>query len=101
MRKETKLKFRRQHPLHPYIVDFACVEARLIIELDDASHDTRQAYDAEREKALRKRGWTIMRFTNEEIADNLEGVILTILNQTMAALASPPPAPPVRTGGGQ
>src|ERR1700733_16113524 len=65
LRKETGLKFRRQQPLHPYIADFACMKARLVVELDGPSHDTRLAYDAKRDLDLQKMGWTVIRFTNE------------------------------------
>jgi primosomal protein N' (replication factor Y) len=56
LRKETKLHFRRQHPLPPYIADFACIKAGLIVELDGMSHDARQIYDAKRDAILRDRG---------------------------------------------
>jgi very-short-patch-repair endonuclease len=100
IRKQTKLKFRRQHPLQPYIADFACIEARLIIELDGPSHDRRAVYDAKREIELRSRGWTVLRFSNDQVENNLNGVVLTIANQAKTMLVSPPPTPPVRTGGG-
>jgi very-short-patch-repair endonuclease len=100
MREEAKFKFRRQHPLHPYVADFACVKAKLIIELDGPSHDARQGYDAKREAELRRRDWAILRFTNAEVEKNFDGVILTILKQ-IKMVASPPPTPPVRTGGGR
>jgi len=76
---KQQIKFRRQHPLHPYIADFACPSAKLIIEIDGESHDTRLGYDAERDADLRKRGWTIIRFSNEDVLTNLEGVVETVL----------------------
>src|SRR5262249_54359383 len=79
LRKETGLKFRRQQPLHPYIADFACVKARLVVELDGPSHDTRLAYDAKRDFDLRKMGWVVIRFTNDDVRENLEGVVLTVV----------------------
>jgi very-short-patch-repair endonuclease len=78
--KDKGLKFRRQHPLYPYIADFACIEARLIIELDGQSHDTQLAYDAKREAVLRSRGWKVIRFSNDDVLNNLEGVVFTIIN---------------------
>ena len=92
LRDETGLRFRRQHPLHPYIADFACTKARLIIELDGASHDVRYVYDAKRDADLRSRGWIIMRFNNEDVEKNLEGVVLTILERTRE-LYRPTPNP--------
>jgi very-short-patch-repair endonuclease len=79
LRVETGLRFRRQHPVPPYFADFACVKACLIIELDGASHDARQAYDARREAALRNVGWTIIRFSNADVEKNLNGVVSTII----------------------
>jgi very-short-patch-repair endonuclease len=92
LKKETGLKFRRQHPLHPYIVDFACIKQRLIIEIDGASHDARLAYDAKRETDLQNAGWKIIRFSNDAVLENLEGVVLAILNevkQTNQLVSSP------------
>jgi very-short-patch-repair endonuclease len=81
LKKQTGFHFRRQHPLYPYIADFACTKTRLIIELDGASHDTRLVYDAKRDAALRNRGWTIIRFMNDDVLSNLEGVVFTILEK--------------------
>ncbi|MBI1263105.1 MAG: DUF559 domain-containing protein [Alphaproteobacteria bacterium] len=58
------LKFRRQHPACGFIADFACVEARLIIELDGAQHADQQAADARRTAVLEADGWQVMRFWN-------------------------------------
>jgi very-short-patch-repair endonuclease len=82
IKAETGLKFRRQQPLHPYIADFACMSARLIIELDGPSHDGAQAYDAQRSDELEKMDWTVLRFTNEEVLKNLEGVVAVIISKT-------------------
>ena len=76
--------------MHPYIADFACIKAHLIIELDGPSHDARQVYDAQREAELRSRGWTIIRFTNEDVEKNLEGVILTIMEKIQKFLPALP-----------
>jgi very-short-patch-repair endonuclease len=80
------LKFRRQQVVHSYIADFACMKARLLIELDGCSHDMRQGYDKVREVRLKKMGFTIVRFTNEDVAKNVEGVVMTILAQAEALL---------------
>ncbi|KAA5804969.1 DUF559 domain-containing protein [Alkalicaulis satelles] len=58
------LKFRRQHPACGFIADFACVEARLIIELDGGQHADQQAADARRTAVLEANGWQVMRFWN-------------------------------------
>ena len=69
------LKFRRQQPIEPYIVDFFCAEAKLIVELDGESHDGRQEYDATREEYLTNLGYDIMRVTNDNVFENLDGVV--------------------------
>ena len=73
-------RFRRQVVLSDYIVDFACLEARLIIEVDGATHasETELLRDAERERRLRSLGFAILRIYNQEVYDNLEGVGDTI-----------------------
>lgn len=61
------LKFRRQVPIGRYVVDFLCVEHRLIVELDGPSHDSieRKLHDAARDAELRRRGYRILRFAND------------------------------------
>jgi very-short-patch-repair endonuclease len=81
LKQQTGLKFRRQHPVHPYIADFACVAARLIIELDGMSHDTRQTYDARRDAYLQEKSWMVIRFSNDDVQNNLKGVVLTIMGK--------------------
>jgi len=85
------LKFRRQHAVDPYIVDFYCHEARLVIELDGESHEGQQAYDARREEFLRDLGLTVFRITNDDVLDNLEGVADAILRQARRLIPLPEP----------
>lgn len=63
------LRFRRQHPVEPYILDFACVSLKLAVEIDGATHGTEDeiAYDERRTSHLMSKGWTVIRFTNEEV----------------------------------
>ncbi len=74
------LKFKRQYSLEKYIVDFICLEKKLIIELDGWQHkeENQERYDKERTEFLEKLGFRIIRFWNNEINDNLEGVFLKI-----------------------
>jgi very-short-patch-repair endonuclease len=74
------LSFRRQAPMGPYIVDFVCHAARLIIELDGEPHDTpeRRRSDRVRDLWLKSRGIRVLRFTNEQVLKELEGVLFTI-----------------------
>lgn len=81
------LKFRRQQAIHPYIVDFACLTARLIIELDGTTHDNQQAYDAKRTAFLEAEGYQVLRFTNEAVMQNPEGVVATILDSAQKRMS--------------
>ena len=89
--KENKLRwhFRCQHPEGPYILDFACVELKLAVEIDGATHSSlpERLHDARRERFLAARGWMTVRFWNDEVYRNLHGVIETIMG------ALPPKAP--------
>jgi very-short-patch-repair endonuclease len=67
-------KFRRQHPIGPYVVDFACVSCKIIIELDGESHLTREYPDAKRTQFLEEQGWAVLRFWNPEIYEELERI---------------------------
>lgn len=74
------LKFYRQRPIDNFIVDFLCEPLKLVIEVDGESHFTESAiiYDQERTRILERYGLTVMRFTNEEVLQNYEGVCLEI-----------------------
>jgi len=75
------LGFRRQLPIAGYIVDFACPIYRLVVELDGSQHavDQHTAYDAQRTKRLEADGWTVLRFWNEDVLKDIDGVCLHIL----------------------
>jgi len=83
-------KFRRRVAIGRYIADFVCHEARLIVEIDGGQHDRSSPREAERSGFLQGEGYRILRFWNNEILANLDGV-----HQTIAAAlgASPPPNP--------
>lgn len=74
-------RFRRQHPVGPFIADFACTRARLIVEIDGATHssNSERGYDAERTRYLEAQGWSVLRVWNSDVYDNLTGVMNTIL----------------------
>ena len=76
------VKFRRQCPIGGYIVDFVCFEARLIIELDGSQHaeETARAYDTVRSEFLEAGGFKVIRFWNNEVRENLEGVLERLQN---------------------
>lgn len=81
-------RFRRQHPIGPYIADFTCPAARLVVEVDGATHSTREEleYDARRTRYLESKGWTVIRVNNIDIYENMDGVWRMI-----AAQLAPPP----------
>jgi len=82
--------------LGPYVVDFVCFERRLVIEIDGGQHDLDRAQDEERDAWLRENGFTVLRFWNTEVMQNLEGVLECILAQ----VADPPPPNPLPPGEG-
>ena len=71
-------KFRRQHSIGPYICDFACVEVRLVVELDGSQHVEQSEYDARRDAFLRSNGLRILRFWNNDVLIRTEAVLETI-----------------------
>ncbi len=88
---EWKIKFRRQHPISNYVVDFYCHSVKLVIELDGGIHEGEEVkkYDDIREKDLKELGLTILRFKNEEVFKNRKGVLEKIA-KTIGELQSPP-----------
>jgi very-short-patch-repair endonuclease len=84
-RRLNGAKFRKQMWLEGYIADFACPEARLVVEADGSQHGDNAEYDAQRSAAFARLGWRTLRFWNNEINENLDGVLIAIT----AALPSP------------
>ena len=74
MRNFSRYKFLRQKPLAGYIVDFYCSELRLVIEIDGDSHAEAIEYDDERTRVLNALGLTVVRYTNDNILENIDGV---------------------------
>jgi very-short-patch-repair endonuclease len=79
-RRLNKLKFRRQHPIAAsnYVVDFMCYEAKLVVELDGEIHQHQQEADAKRQAEIEALGYRVIRFTNAEVAADLQWVLATI-----------------------
>jgi very-short-patch-repair endonuclease len=71
------LKFRRQHPIGNYVVDFVCLEVSLVIEVDGGQH-AENPKDVERDKQLTLEGFKVLRFWNNEVLTNIEGVLESI-----------------------
>ena len=74
------VNFRRQHAIGSYIPDFVCIEKKIIIELDGSQHLEQEEYDKERTKYLESQGYKVIRFWNNDVVKNIEGVILAIMN---------------------
>ncbi|EPK7360680.1 endonuclease domain-containing protein [Kluyvera ascorbata] len=92
-RRFACFKFRRQHPVGPYILDFACCRVHLAVELDGGQHDARAGYDARRTAWLRLQGWRVLRFWNNELMENEEAVLVRILEALVSSAPSPRPSP--------
>jgi len=112
-------RFTRQLPIGPYVADFACRRARVIVEIDGSQHADSN-YDAVRTAALEAQGWRVFRYWNNDVLENIEGVVEAILASASLRLPEgerfeaapsrvgrerknreegPPPAPPARAGG--
>lgn len=83
------VNFRRQHAIGSYIPDFACIEKKLIIELDGGQHLEQQEYDQERTSCLESQGYTVIRFWNKDVMKNIDGVILALLQAMKMPDSSP------------
>ncbi len=93
-RKVAGAKFSRQIPIGPYFADFVCRDLRLIVEIDGPSHDLTWQKDEVRTAYLNAQGYRVIRFSNEVVRTNLDGVVAAIadaLNPTpLASQAAPP-----------
>ena len=85
-------KFRRQHPIEPYILDFYCPKARLAIELDGGGHNfaSKESFDQERTRFLEGKGMVVLRFWNPQITTELDSVLETIWS-TLEQRTNPSP----------
>ncbi len=94
------MRFRRQHPIGPYIADFACLPVKLVVEVDGATHgsDAQVAHDRRRSAYLARLGWRVVRFSNWAVYDDMASVIEAIWLEvkkapsTTASRRSPTPA---------
>ncbi|AEG00128.1 endonuclease domain-containing protein [Methylomonas methanica] len=76
-------KFRRQFPIDSFIVDFVCLEVKLIVELDGGQHAKQIEYDEKRTEQLQKRGFKVIRFWNNDVLQNNAGVLESIRQEIL------------------
>ena len=89
-------KFRRQHPLGGYIVDFVCLAEKMVVEVDGGQHDENRDYDERRSHWLEQQGYQVLRFWNHEVLQHLDAVVRAI-----AAALPPPGLSPAAPGPGR
>lgn len=87
-------RFRRQFPIAGFIADFACPEARLIIEVDGEQHFEKANYDASRSDALAARGYRVVRYWNNDVMSKTEGVLADIQSKLSEQNLTPSQPPP-------
>ena len=94
-RQMQGFKFRRQLPIAGYIADFACIEARLVVELDGSQHVDQHAHDLERSRKMAVNGYRVLRFWNHDVLLDTAAVLDDIHRQLQ-----PLPNPPLQAGEG-
>lgn len=92
-RRFLGFKFRRQHPIGKYVVDFCCLKQKVVIELDGGQHAQRRAYDSARTNDIEKEGFRIVRFWNNQIMENPQGAL-----ENLAFLLKSPHLDPLPDG---
>ena len=100
--KQLGMHFRRQAPIGHYIVDFLSVDSALVVELDGSQHytDEGMAADKQRDAYLSSQGLTVLRFSNLEVMNNIDGVLQIIGSHVRSTSNQPLPVPPLRGEGG-
>ncbi|MEQ1773820.1 MAG: endonuclease domain-containing protein [Burkholderiales bacterium] len=86
-------RFRRQFPIDAYIVDFACIEAKLVVELDGGQHQEQPAYDTRRDAQIHNQGYRVLRFWNNQVFAETTAVLEVIL-KALLTLRPHPDLPP-------
>jgi very-short-patch-repair endonuclease len=90
-------KFRRQHPVGPFVADFCCPQRKLVVELDGGQHAEDVAADQKRSRFLEERGFRVLRFWNHDVLQNTEAV----LERIAVAMSDPHPCPLPRRARGK
>lgn len=81
-RRFNNIGFRRQHAIGPFITDFCAPRLKFVIEVDGSQHLNQQEYDSERAAFLEAQGYTLLRFSNGDVMNNIEGVLAGILEKS-------------------
>jgi very-short-patch-repair endonuclease len=97
-RRINGAKFRRQHPIGPYLADFACISQRLVIEIDGEHHAYQVEGDARRTAMMENLGWRVIRFWANEVVANPEGIWAAIEQVTRKSVT---PSPNLSPSGGE
>jgi very-short-patch-repair endonuclease len=99
-RQLAGFKFRRQHPVGPFFADFACIEARLIVELDGSQHFEPEAIEADRRRTaeLKRHGFEVLRFDDRQALLETDGVLAAILLRLEMPRPHPSPLPQAGEG---
>jgi len=84
-------KFRRQHPYLDFILDFVSLENKLVVEVDGGQHADEVANDAQRTRALEQAGFTVLRFWNNEVLDEMDAVVMRIYQEITPSPPQPSP----------
>jgi very-short-patch-repair endonuclease len=95
-RRFMGLKFRRQVPIGKYIVDFLCIEKKIIVELDGGQHADSMAYDEKRTDFLNNCGYHLVRYWDNDVLKNMDGVLTDLAEQFGIQRPSPQPSPASR-----
>ena len=98
-RQVSGLKFHRQHPFDGYILDFVCLENRLVIEVDGGQHGQQAVYDENRTQKLQAAGFFVLRFWDNEVLKEIESVKEKIWLTVQELQSHPPPNLPLEGGG--
>jgi very-short-patch-repair endonuclease len=91
-------KFRRQVAIGPFVADFVCAERRLIVEVDGGQHADRSVEDAERTRRLGMLGYAVVRYWNNDVLANTDGVLINLLHRLNEVARAPHPGPLPRSG---
>ncbi|MFZ2752516.1 MAG: endonuclease domain-containing protein [Lysobacteraceae bacterium] len=92
-RQNEGFRFRRQVPIHGYVVDFLCPQAKLVIEVDGGRHALRSGYDAQRTAVLERHGYRVLRYWNHDVLQRAEDVVADLHRHLTREFTPPQPAP--------